>query len=770
VTRLDKQSSGGALRKTERRRAAGLRPAARRDLVFRPVLSNLQVPRPRIRVVPRRGLVAALRRTSSPLVLVSAPAGYGKTLTLAQWTRAEKRPSAWLQIEKADNDVVVLLTYLALALEILSAVDSTVFDWLRESATPIKSRILPSLEASLAASAPFLLVLDDAHLLRSQACWEIVGFVIDHLPAGAQVAVGTREDPPLPLGRMRVSGLLEEFRAGELALDRDEAGQLLRLHGRPVEDETLDAVLSATEGWAAGVYLALLAGEGRAPREWLPQIRGDEREVAVYLINEVLERQPYRIQEFLLRTSILERFAAPLCRAVTGRTDAHLVLARLARENLFVVALDDQDEWYRYHHLFAECLRAQLARRLPDELDGLHRAAAEWHHEHGDTDQAVVHWLAAGDLEPAADVVAASCVHMIDLGQYGTACHYLAQFTDRQILGRPPLLLAAGWVYGVGAPHFANHRRCENLVQAAVSIPMDDGPSRDDSASLRSGQAQLRAFMAPDGVARMLVDAELSLSLEAGNPYRGWYLEACKLRGIALYLSGRADEAIAPLRVEETKGEYPTCTGGPGSEVVAYQSLIAADRGRWEEAVELEERAWRLAQCGAAEVEPYPSVLLARARVLARHDDPGLAEHLERVGRFLDEMPNLFEYEVILGAVVLGEIALGRGDLVAAERWSTRAHTALRHYPDAGMLGPRAERLRLALQERRFGESVTAAEQRVLDLLPTELSVNDIGARLFISRNTMKSHMRSLYAKLGVHTRAQAVARARELRLLRPEG
>jgi LuxR family transcriptional regulator, maltose regulon positive regulatory protein len=733
------------------------------------VLSNLQVPWPRVQVVPRRSLVSALLQSSAPLVLVSAPAGYGKTLTLVQWTQAEKRPSAWLQLDKADNDPVVLLTYLALALETFSALDPAVFDWLQESVTPIKSRILPSLEVTLAGEEPFLLVLDDAHLLRSKVCWEILSFVIDHLPARAQLAISTREDPPLPLGRMRASGLLEEIRAAELALSRDEVGQLLRLRGRPVEDDTLEGVLSATEGWAAGAYLALLAGEGRAPEEWLPQIRGDEREIAEYLTGEVLERQPYRTQEFLLRTSILERFSAPLCQAVTGRSDAHLVMKHLARENLFVVALDDQEEWYRYHHLFATCLRAQLARQRPNEQVELHRAAAQWHHRHGDAEQAVVHWLAADDIEPAANLVASSCTRLIDTGQTETARRILAQFTDGQILGYPPLLLAAAWVYGVGAPHFANRRDCENIVQTACVIPMGDAPSYDGSASLRSGQAQLRAFMAPDGIARMLADAELSLALESDNPYRGWYMEACKLRGIALYLSGRPEEAIAPLRVEETKGEYPMSTGGPASEVVAFQSLIASDRGRWDEAEELEERAWRLAQRGSTEVEPYPSVLLARARVLARRSDADLVDHLERVSRFLDEMPNLFDYEVLLGAVVLGEIELGRDDLAAAERWSERAQTVLRHYPDAGMLGPRAERLRLALQERRLGLSVTAAEQRVLDLLPTELSVNDIGARLFISRNTMKSHMRSLYAKLGVHTRAQAVARARELGLLKPE-
>jgi len=769
MTRSRKQSSGGGSRGLEGGLSAGPRRAARRELVFQPLLSNLQVPRPRVEVVPRRRLVAELLRSSAPFVVVSAPAGSGKTLALVQWVQAEERPCAWLQLDTSDNDPVVLLTYLALALEDFAVVDPAVFEWLQESVTPIKSRMLPSLEATLAGARPFLLVLDDAHVVRSQACWEILGFVIDHLPAGAQLVLATREDPPLPLGKLRASGLVQEISAVDLALSQDEAGELLRLHGLAADDQTLAALLAATEGWAAGVYLSLLAGRGRAPEEWLPQIRGDEREIADYLTGEVLERQPYRTQEFLLRTAILERFSAPLCRAVTGRSDAHRVLTRLARENLFVVALDDREEWYRYHHLFAECLRAQLSRQRPDEPAGLHRAAAGWHHEHGDPGQAVRHWLAAGDVEPAADLVAAGCVALIDSGQVETARRALGLFSDRQILSHMPLTLAAGWVYGVGNPHYATHRRSENIVRAACVMPMDDSPSLDRAASLRSGQAQLRAFLAPYGIGRMLADAELSLELERNNPAGGWYMEACKLRGIALYLAGRPERAIGPLRVEENTCEYPATGGGPASEVIAFRALIAADQGRWDEAAELAERAWRRAESAGTELEFPLAVLLARARVLARRDDAGLADHLARVARFLDEMPNLFEREVILGAVILGEIALGRDDLLAAERWSVKAQDVLKTYSDAGMLRPRAERLRLALQERMCGESVTLAEQRVLDLLPTQLSVGDIGARLFISRNTMRSHMRSLYAKLGVHSRTEAVERARELGLLKSD-
>ena len=205
------------------------------------------------------------------------------------------------------------------------------------------------------------------------------------------------------------------------------------------------------------------------------------------------------------------------------------------------------------------------------------------------------------------------------------------------------------------------------------------------------------------------------------------------------------------------------------ADVLAFQSLIAGDEGRWEDAEDLDRRAWERFALAGAEVEPPLAALVARARVLARREDPALDGHLERLARWLDGMPNVWEREAILGSVVLGEIALGRGNLDAAAHWSGRAQAVLKTYPDAGMLGPRAKRLRLALRERRSGLDVTPAEQRVLGLLSTELSGQEIGARLFISHNTVRSHLRSLYTKLDVHSRSAAVERARSLGLLRPE-
>ena len=255
------------------------------------------------------------------------------------------------------------------------------------------------------------MVLDDAQLVQNEAAWAHVGLVLENLPEGAQLVVASRSDPPLPLGSLRARGELLELRFEELAFDRDEALALLRLHGvgdggevtespaRKVEArDTVAALLEATEGWATGLYLASLTARGRSPDEWLPEVRGDQRAIADYLLGEVLERQPAELQRFLLDTSILDELTAPLCAAVTGRGDAGAVLAHLARENLFVSALDDHDERYRYHHLFADLLRSRLERLEPDRPPRLHRRAAVWLEAHEEAEPAIRHYLAAGDV------------------------------------------------------------------------------------------------------------------------------------------------------------------------------------------------------------------------------------------------------------------------------------------------------------------------------------------------------------------------------------
>ena len=345
--------------------------------------SKLRPPRPHVELVTRDALVATLLKSTEPLVLVSAPAGSGKTVTLAQWLRVERRPGVWLRLDGNDNDPLVLLRCLALALDPALGLDRELFELLQMRSPPLVERVLPGLGAAVAGAPPFVLALDDAQLVQNQEAWAHLELVLENLPEGAQLVVATRSDPPLPLGRLRARGELLEVRFEELAFDGDEALELLRLHAAGDRDvvgadarDSVPALLEATEGWATGLYLASLTARGRSPGEWLPEVRGDQRAIADYLLGEVLERQPAELQRFLLETAILDELTAPLCAAVTGRADAGAVLARLARENLFVSALDDRDERYRYHHLFADLLRSRLERLEPHRPSQLHHRAA----------------------------------------------------------------------------------------------------------------------------------------------------------------------------------------------------------------------------------------------------------------------------------------------------------------------------------------------------------------------------------------------------------
>jgi LuxR family maltose regulon positive regulatory protein len=232
------------------------------------------------------------------------------------------------------------------------------------------------------AAPPFVLVLDDTRLLRSAKCWDVVAFVLRNLPPGAQLALGTRVDPPLPLPRMQASGDLVEFNGRQLALDRAEVAELARLHGFEADGAAIDALLAITEGWATGLHLACLAAGGRPLEEWLPRIRGERREIAAYLTSEVLDRQSAEVQDFLLMTSVLTELTPALCTLATGR--------RVAREELFVVALGDEGHRYRYHHFFSEMLEAELDARHPGQRVELHRRAAGWYAKRDDPDAGIM--------------------------------------------------------------------------------------------------------------------------------------------------------------------------------------------------------------------------------------------------------------------------------------------------------------------------------------------------------------------------------------------
>ena len=744
---------------TEERVRARWRAAARPDQAAVP--AKLRAPRATLPSVQRRALISGLEASSQPLVLVCAPAGAGKTTTLRQWAEADARPSAWLQLDAADDDPVVLLQYLSRTLLTVTGLDPAVAELLTLPVPPVRERVLPMLEDALAAAGPFVLVLDDAHTLQGEKSWEVVALVLRSLPPGAQLALGSRSDPPLPLARLRAAGELAELHMQQLALDRGEAVEFVALHGCQVDAAGVDALLAATEGWAAGMRLACLAGAGRPASEWLPQVRGGRREIAAYLTAEVLSAQPPEVQDFLLRTSGLDELTPSLCSAVTGRDDAGELLAYVAREELFIVPLGDDTDRYRYHQLFAEMLDGELERRRPGERAELHRKAAGWYAERDDPDAVVRHLLAAGDVVDAGNVVASAWTTLWSRGQAETVKRWLGYFADRQILAQPALTLTAGWVFTA----LDDRKLGERWGRAACSARMDDGPSPDGATSLKSSQALLRATVGPDGVRRMREDAELAAGFEAA-PGTSWYADAQVALGVARWLSGSAQRALHPLAVGVREGSVYN----PSAELAAMGvlALIAADEGDWDAAEEYEARASaRLAELGFGTHRRCLPMLLARVRVLARDPDADVGAAVADVDALLGHMVS-HPWMELLTHSVLGEVAVERGDVDAAQRHAAEAGALLERYPDAGILRRRVEHLRAAVELTRVAEPLTAAEHRVLELLTTHLTEPQIAERLFVSHNTVKSHLKAVYRKLEVSSRAEAVERARDTGLLPP--
>ncbi len=691
--------------------------------------------------------------------MLCAPAGAGKTTVLRQWVEVDGRPFVWVHLDDADTDPVVLLTYLTRALEAVTEIDPRVTTSLTLAVPPMRERILPLLGEALAAAPPFVLVLDDAHVLQGDKAWDIVAFVLDSLPRGAQLAMGSRSDPNLPLARLRASGDLIEFRAARLSLDHDEIAELMRLQDCEADEATVGALFAATEGWATGLQLACLARAGRPPSAWLPEVRGGRHEIAEYLTSEVLDAQPPDVQEFLLRTSILHELTPRLCALVTGRDDGGELLARAAREELFVVPLGDDGCHYRYHHLFAEMLEVQLERRHPGLADELHRSVAARCLQEDEPDAAIQHLLAAGETIAAGDVVAASWRAMWSRGQVETVRRWLGAFSDRQILGQPALTLTAGWIYTA----LDAGRLGERWGEAACGTRMDDSPSPDGAASLRSSQALLRATVAVDGVHRMREDAELAARLETA-PGTSWYADAQVALGVARWLSGSTQRALHPLAVGAREGTV----SNPSAELAAlgYLALIAADEAEWDVAADYESRAsGLLAELGFGTYRRCLPMLLTRVKLLSREADARAESAEEDVLQLLGHMvPH--PWMALLADVVLGEGAIARADIGAAARHASAAAALLERYPDAGILRRRVEHLVEAVERTRLSEPLTPAERRVLELLPTHLTDAQMAERLFISRNTVKTHVKSLYRKLEVSSRADAVRRARGAGLL----
>jgi len=481
--------------------------------------TKLHLPRPQPGFVPRPRLVQALSQgLARGRTLVCAPAGSGKTALLADWAHGGGRPVAWLGLDAGDNDPARFWRYVVAALDRAQP-------GLAERAGPLLGPPPPRSFAGLVTAlinelsaqpgdGEMVLVLDDYHLVDSRPVHESVAFLLENLPPGLHLVVSSRADPPLPLARLRARSQLAELRAAELRFTPEEAATLLgEAAGPGLPGTAVAALMARTEGWAAGLQLAALSLRGHAdPAGFAAAFTGSHRYVLDYLADEVLDTQTEQVRAFLLETSVLERLSGELCDAVTGRAGSQAMLADIERAGLFLVPLDEVRGWWRYHHLFADLLRARLEAEQPGRVPELHRAAAAWCEEHDLADDAMRHALAAGDAAWAARLVERHVETLLGRSEGVTLRRWLSALPAQAVGDRPRLCLAQAFGAAMGFQLEALEALLDDAERAfAVSGDEPYEPSlgrpQGDSvlANVSAGIALLRAVLA-----RLRGDADLA--------------------------------------------------------------------------------------------------------------------------------------------------------------------------------------------------------------------------------------------------------------------
>jgi LuxR family maltose regulon positive regulatory protein len=609
------------------------------------------------------------------------------------------------------------------------------------------------------------LVLDDYHMISNRHCHDQLEFVLLHLPQVTQIVLVTRMDPPLPLGRLRAVGDLLEIRVPELRFVAAEADALVRAVSAVQLDETdLADLVQRTEGWPAGIYLAALSLRGHpSPSSFIRQFTGDNRFVGDFLVQEVLSRQPGEIRHFLCRTAILDRFTASLCDAVVGSANAAEIIDILERENLFLVALDDDRQWFRYHQLFGQMLLSQLVQAEPDLVPVLHQRASEWHQRWGSVEEAVVHALAGGDIAGAIDVVARNWPGCVDTGRIRALRAWLDSIGDDRIRDSPVAAHCAAWCAALsGEPDPA--RRWLAVVEAGGL----DGPLPDGMPSLEFSAALLRGIFGLDGISAMRESAATATELDT-NPSSPWYALARTALGAALYLSGEFDAAFAQLS-DAIQGDASLAAGRLLA--CSVMALVAVERGRLGQAQELVAAARQIAGDGDLGDAPRSAIVYTASGAVAAmqgrlQEARGSFEHALRASRRCAGISPWVALDTMLR---LAPVLYDLGDSARAAVLLSEARAVLASRPDgakAQLL--RAEQAAKRLASRRpqpLAEPLSEREEEVLRLLRGTLSLREIGQELFLSANTIKTHTRAIYRKLGVTTRQEAVERGRDMGIL----
>ncbi|WP_432875733.1 LuxR C-terminal-related transcriptional regulator [Kribbella sp. CA-245084] len=836
------------------------RPRSREGLVHRPRLDE-----------------RLLRKDGTALTLVSAPAGFGKTTLVSAWAADD---AAWVSLEESDRDPVTFWTYVLTALDRAApGIAEDALALLQSGPAPIETVLVGVLNELSVLPQEIDLVLDDYHLADGLEISRGMTYLLDHLPPQLHLLISTRADPALPLARLRTRGELVEVRAADLRFTLEEVRSYFT--GTGLDADAIATLEERTEGWIAALGLAALSLRGRSDASgFIDDFAGDDRYVVDYLVDEVLDRQPEQVRRFLLETSVVDRLTGPLCDAVTGQPGGRAMLESLERQNLFVVPLDDRRQWYRYHHLFADVLRARLLAERGDIAE-LHRRAAQWYDDAGDTVAAVHHAVAAGDVDHAADLVELAVPGLRRERQEATIRRWLDDIPDDVVRRRP--VLAIGFVGALMASNeFAGVEQRLQDIERQLSGDDFVVVDREELERLPSAIETYRAALDliagnPVGtIEHAAVAIQLALpgddlttsaasALSALASWAGGDIESAH-RGYAAAAAGLeraghiadvlgcsvtlADLEITQGRLRQAQAtlERALDLAGPGmrgtSDMYVGLSRIAWERNDLDAATDYLRRAeelgadlpqnpyrWRLAMARIREAEgdldsalelldaaikvyvgdfsPNVRPLTAvRARLLIRRGDLSAAQEW---GESLpDELSYLHEYEhVTLARLMMAQRKdavplLGRLRAAAENRTGSLIEILVLQALAARDPAPLERALALAEPEgyvRVFISEGTSMLQRirspyarrlldaagrpthvstpqtlidplsdreldVLRLLTSELDGPSIARELVVSLNTVRTHTKHIYTKLGVNNRRAAIRRAHQLGLL----
>jgi LuxR family transcriptional regulator, maltose regulon positive regulatory protein len=714
----------------------------------------------RVAAIKRRRLLRLLTDEAEvPVVLLSASAGYGKSILASQWCDQCQRPAALLSLDRSHNDPYVLLNDLAQSFDCVVPIADELHVELARSTPRIDDVALPALARELERVSPVEVILDNVQEVCEPRSLAVLAFLLDMLPHGSQLVLVTRTELDLPLASRRVAGELLEIRADRLAFDFDETRALAVRRSAGISEPSLNMIHERTEGWPAGIGLALRAADEREPGEGVEVIRGTQRDIADYLVEAFLDGASEKHERFLLATSVLRRINAQLCDAVLGTDDSCNVLRELERSNSFVIPLDDHREWYRYHGMFAEALRSELDRRHPGLAAVYLSRAAEWHENDGsDPEEAFRCAHECGDLGRTGRIALGCFAGLTERGGHEQVRSWLESCTSEEIASDPELAIAAAWLHsfqGEGA-------KAQRYAVAAERGGLDR-PGADGASSIRSSLANLRSALAYRGIHQMLADAEYVYASERDNSAH-WVVDSCRARGTAMVLLGRLDEAIGALRegvivttAAELAGNRVVCLG--------YLVFAAAELGRWPEARKWARQAKALiSERNLVHDLAAPIAYTARATVLVHDGDLSRAAHELAEAESLGHLLAGTRWMTADMELRWGELSLHLGDRLGAREHAGIAGAALSGYGDPGNLSSRF----ISLEERIARATdlqLTPAELRVLPFLPTHLLVKEIAARLHLSTATVKTHLHSIFNKLDASTRSEAVEKMEQLGL-----